>query len=76
MRPPEHRARAVKGPEVIDLGSNLFRDRNTLESKLLIEDVFNPERGYWSRLRELGAKIDCITQQSYSSIPVEGSRLV
>jgi len=47
--------------EFFDLGYKLFRDEDTLKSKFLVGDVFNPS----SQLSELDGKIDIIYAASF-----------
>lgn len=50
-------------PEFIDLGYDLFGDRDTLKSKFLIGDIFDETTG--SAFRELDGKVDIIYAASF-----------
>ena len=61
--PSENILGAELRPEFIDLGYDLFRDRDTLKSKFLIGDVFDETAG--SAFRELDGRIDIIYAASF-----------
>lgn len=54
--PPENLYGADLNPEFFDLGYKLFRDKDTLTSKFIAADIFDPG----SELHELDGKIDVL----------------
>ncbi|KAF6217820.1 hypothetical protein HO133_006647 [Letharia lupina] len=50
-------------PEFVDLGYDLFRDRDTLKSRFLIGDIFDETTG--STFREFDGKVDIIYAASF-----------
>lgn len=61
--PSENILGADLRPEFIDLGYDLFRDRDTLKSKFLIGDIFDETTD--SAFRELDGKVDIIYAASF-----------
>jgi SAM-dependent methyltransferase len=59
--PSEHLYGSDLRPEFFDLGYKLFRDQDTLNSKFIVGDVFDPS----SPLAELDGKIDIIYAASF-----------
>jgi SAM-dependent methyltransferase len=59
--PPENLYGADLNPEFFDLGYKLFRDKDTLTSKFIAADIFDPG----SELHELDGKIDILYAGSF-----------